>query len=335
MEATEDVRGIQNLTTATQGPAILNSMPIAEPVPDWVEAKQVWGVAWEIHWIGLGVAFSVLALSSVIALLRSNKKRRFGGKPFVIAVNSLLLVLSVSRALYLLLDPYESRQNGIEFPRWLAQLLFNIAFPCLTSAFCLIFLVFLGVAKLQLVSKKLQSTGFLTGVMSLHFGIVLAAEVCVIVEPEAFIPVIMVCHLFFVVWGLLLSVGFIYGGFKVIYQVEKVKKHLRAQRRTSTTKVAKVTLVTSCLGIACSILQLFSLISVYRFYRHHDEVPSSWMWWGFQTCSRLVEIAMVCTISYCIMQPSVRNRHGSSRGPSSAIQEKIISEKNIEGIQYI
>ena len=301
----EKVANLETLTT-TQASSQQTSIPDAEPVPDWQEAKKLWGIAWNIHWIGLGAMFSVLAIASVAALVRSGKRKGFGRKPFVITINSLLLVLAVTRALYLFVDPYESRQNGLKIPRWLAHLLYNIAFPCLTSAFGLIFLIFLRVAKLQLAPKRLQKAGFLIGIISLHFTIVLVAEIIGVIKPDTAIPAIIVCQVFFIIWGLLLSVSFIYAGLKVVHQSRIIKKHLRTQQKTNTSKVAKVTLVTSCLGLACSILQLYSLISVYGFYRDNEQPPSAWKWWAFHTSFRLVEMAMACTIAYCVMQPADR-----------------------------
>ncbi|XP_068721891.1 proline-rich transmembrane protein 3-like [Montipora capricornis] len=294
-----------------------NDIPVGEPVPNFEEAKPLWGVAWEIHWIGLGVAFGLLSVISAIALLRAHKKKRFGRKPYVNAINALLLVLGVTRAVYLLLDPYGSKQNGVKLPMWLAGLLFNISFPCLTSAFCLILYVFLGVAKLQLVSKRLQNARFFGAVISFHFAVVLVGEICMIFAPEVAVIIFIFCHLFFIVWGLVLSASFIYGGLKVICSVKKVSRRLQAQRRTSSSKVAKVTLVTSFLGLSCSILHTYSLLSVYRFYRELDEPPDPWMWWSFHTFSRLIEIGMACNISYCIMQPA----DSAARKRSSTIHE--------------
>lgn len=320
-----------------------NIFPAAEPTPDWNKAKELWGIAWHIHWIGLGVAFSVLAVISVVSLVQTNKHRRVGRKPLAVAINALLLVLGITRALYLFVDPYESRQNGVKMPRWAAQLLYNISFPCLSSAFYLIFLVFLEVAKIQVVSKKLQNARFLVVVVSVHFAIVLFAEVSGIIKPDFAVPFI-VCQLFFTVWGLLLSASFIFGGLKVICRARNVKKQLTMLREkhqerssvkgsqkkigTNASKVAKITLVTSGLGLAWSIIQLYSLIDVYHFYRDTLRPPPPWLWWSFQTCFRLVEIAMACTIVYCVMQPSHRNGASSARRKSTA-RENILSEKGI------
>lgn len=299
-------------------------IPVAgEPVPDWKVAKDLWGIAWEIHWISLGVMFAVLAVSSIISLLRSSKKK-LGRKPYSISINILLLLLGITRAVYLLVDPYGSRQM---LPRWFAGLIFNLSFPCLTSAFCLIFYVFLGVAKFQLVSKRLQNAGVITALILLHFIVVLAAVVCVIFVPEIAVEVYIICHLFFMVWGLILSASFIYCGLKVIRKVKTLARQLQHHSQSSISKIAKVTLVTSTLGLACSILHVYSLFVLYRFFRSNEERPEPWMWWIFQTCFRWIEIAMACTISYCIMQPPKRGSVSTRRNINLASipAEKIIS----------
>lgn len=292
MNHTEDVFKLQRIT--------MNS-PAAEPVPDWAKAKPRLGRMWDVHCIGLGSAFALLAMSSVVSLLLSCKKKRFGRKPYVIAINALLLVLGATRAVYMFLDPYESHQK---LRIWQAQLLFNISFPCLTSAFSLILYVFLSVAKLQLVSKNLQNVRFFIVVITIHFSLVICATILSIFEPSIATIVFVFCHLFFIVWGLVLSVSFIYGGLNIILAMKKTSRSLQTQKRTVASKVAKVTLVTSIFGVACSGLHVYSLFIVYRFYRDDEERPEPWMWWAFQTCFRLIEIAMACNISYCIMQPA-------------------------------
>lgn len=305
-----------------------NKIPQSEPVPDWKEARELWGAAWEFHWIGFGLAFIALAVSSFVALVQANKRKMFGGKPYVVAINSLLLILGITRALYLLIDPYESKQNGIKMPKWVAQFLFNIAFPCLTSSFGLIFLVFLRVAKLQLVSAKLDNARYLIAVILIHFAIVVVADIAAACNYSNVHILFIICQLFFIIWGLLLSATFIYSGLKVIYRAKNVQKQLETQSAANTSKVAKVTIGTSCLGLCISALQLYSLVDVYRFYSDFTD-PPPWSWWVFQTCSRLLEVAMACTIAYSVMKPSTPKRKLTVkqrilRDEKTAIEEGII-----------
>lgn len=299
-------RKIENFTTMVEPTQAVDNMPQSEPTPDWRQGRKSWGIAWELHWIGFGLAFSILAFLSLISLIQARKKRGFGRKPFVITVNALLFAFGVTRASYLLIDPYGSQQNGIEVPWWFLQFLFNIAFPCLTSSFSLIFLAFLEVSKLQLVPTKLQNAYILGSILTFHFAIVLASDFASAFDADIVI-LLLICQVFAIVWGFLLSASFIYGGLKVIYQVRNVEKRLGLQNRANTSKVAKVTIGTSVLGITSSILQLYSLVSVYKFYNDVQE-PDVWIWWTFHTCSRLVEIAMACTLTYSVRRPSEKNR---------------------------
>ena len=68
------------------------------------------------------------------------------------------------------------------------------------------------------------------------------------------------------------------------------------ENSNSTRKVAKITLVSSVLGVACCTLQIYSLFGVYGVYSKAID-PKPWPWWVFQTSFRLVELAMRCTIA--------------------------------------
>ncbi|KAJ7365051.1 hypothetical protein OS493_007693 [Desmophyllum pertusum] len=124
-------------------------------------------------------------------------RKGFGRKPLFIAINSLLLTFGATRAVYLLLDPYESKENGVEDPKRLTLLLFGIAYPCLTFSFSLIHLAFLEVTKIKIGPGKLQNVKFLSGVIVIHFVIVFTAETSSSIKPEtgrAFDRVSVVLH---------------------------------------------------------------------------------------------------------------------------------------------
>ena len=174
---------------------------VAEPRPNWTEATQVWGVAWELHWAGFGAMFSILAVRSFLALVQVKKKKGFGPTPLFVAINCLLVILGATRALYLFLDPYEYGDNGFKSPHWVGQLIYGIALPCLTSSFCLIHLAFLEVSKIQIGLKKLQSVRVLAGVITTHFVVVIIAEVVTAVNAN-FVPFLIVCQVFVILWGI-------------------------------------------------------------------------------------------------------------------------------------
>ncbi|KAJ7365052.1 hypothetical protein OS493_007694 [Desmophyllum pertusum] len=215
------------MSSSTSKPVEQPTDALAEPGPDWPVAKKLWGLAWELHWIGFGVLFGLLSHSLFICSSLVKHRKGFGRKSLFIAINSLLLTFGATRAVYLLLDPYESRENGVEDPKWLTLLLFGIAYPCLTSSFCLIHLAFLEVTKIKVGPSKLQNVKFLSGVIVIHFVIVFSAETSVSIKPELD-ALLIVCQSFFILWGLLLSGSFIYSGCKVINRVENVHEQLNA-----------------------------------------------------------------------------------------------------------
>jgi len=288
----------------------------AEPGPNWPAAKQLWGIAWEFHWAGFGVLFGILAVRSFIALAQVRTRQGFSRKPLYIATNALLLMLGTTRALLMFLDPYSSGDNGVKLPNWFARLLYGITFPCLTSSFCLIHLAFCEVAKVQIGPKKIHSVRFVISVIITHFALEITAAVAIAVRPHL-APLMIVCQSFFILWGFLLSAGFIYSGLKVIHRARRAQRQIGtielrdaatakangARRKERTSKVAKVTFVTSILGFVSCALQIYSMFGVYGLYSRAVN-PSPWPWWVFQTCFRLVEFCMACTIAFSVMQRS-------------------------------
>ena len=193
----------------------------------------------------------------------------------------------------------------------LARLLFGITFPCLTSSFCLIHLAFLEVAKIQIGSKKLQNARFVGGIIIVHFALEITAAITTAVNTDV-VQYLIICQSFFILWGILLSASFIYSGSKVINRAGTLKKQLETielgesvargsgkRSKERTIKVTKITFATSILGFAYCGLQIYSMFGVYGLYNRGVN-PSPWPWWVFQTCFRLVELSMACTIAYSI-----------------------------------
>ena len=324
------------MSNSTSKPVELPTRVMAEPGPDWPVAKRIWGLAWELHWIGFGVLFGLLAIHSFVAIAMVKHRKGFGRKPLFVTINLLLFGLGTTRSVYLLLDPYESRENGVQDPKWLTLLLFGIAYPCLTSAFSLIHLAFLEVTKMQIIPSKLQNVRFLSGVIVLHFTIVFTAETSASIKPELD-PLLIVCQSFFIIWGLLLSGSFIYSGHKVINRVGNVREELnsieRNQRlrnkmaKTTTTKVAKITIGTSFLGLAVCGLNCYSLVGVYGLYSKVVH-PSPWPWLAFQSSFRLVELTMAGTIAYSAMQRDGGKRKTVARVQVQPRNEHVTSKDN-------
>ena len=212
------------MALAASGPRRPTVAP--EPGPEWRVARLQWGLSWPLHWIGLGLAFAFLACRSLLAIIRSpDVNSRFARRNLFYAINWLLVALGTTRSLYLMLDPYESGENIANCPLWVVRPLFGIAFPCLMSAFCLVHVAFLEVAKIKLVSPKLSSIRFISGIILVHFAVVVVSDTTTAIEANR-TELLIVCQSFFVIWGLLNSISFIYSGTRVVVKTRNIRNRI-------------------------------------------------------------------------------------------------------------
>ena len=127
--------------------------PLPEPGPHWEEAKQKWGIAWEVHVYGLGGAFGAVGLYSLLSVMRLWRIPRLLSRGYFFSLNLLMFGLCGSRAVYLLYDSYNS---GGTFPISLDYFLYSFAFPCLSAAFSVLLYALLKATNMQLVSPSVQ-----------------------------------------------------------------------------------------------------------------------------------------------------------------------------------
>lgn len=304
---------------STNSPPISLSTPAAEPGPDWLVARRQWGAFWELHWIGFGIGFALIAIHSVLAILFADKKKAFTRRLLFFAVNFLLMTLGIVRSLYLWIDPYESSENNVQVTLWVNRILFGLGFPCLTSAFCLVHVAFLEVSKIKLGSKKLHSLPFVCSIILFHFAIVFVSDITVALEADKK-ELLIVCQSFFIVWGFVNSFAFLFSGGQILRKSNETRKQLSQINNNATTtnhskgrkgatlKVAKITMVTAILSLACCALQIYSMVGVYGLYSTIVN-PPPWPWYAFQTGFRVVELAMGFTLAYTVVQPSEYGRN--------------------------
>ena len=212
-------------TYTTVRPSTTSHTPVPEPGPDWPVAKLQWGLAWKLHWIGLGLAYAFLACRSLWALILSPNTTGFARKHLYNAINWLLLALGITRSLFLWIDPYESGENIVRCPLWIIRPLFGIAFPCLMSAFCLVHIAFLEVAKVQIGPPKLRRLRFVVSIILVHFAVVIVSDTTTALKADR-TELLVVCQSFFIVWGLLNSINFIYSGSKVVIKARNIRNKI-------------------------------------------------------------------------------------------------------------
>ena len=292
--------------------------PVSEPVPVWGKARETWGWAWELHWAGFGAMFFLLSL---YALLHVSRMVGTGWKPrrlLALFVNCLLVLLGLTRALFLFINPYESDECHVlvACPIILTRILFGIGLPCLTASFSLIHLAFLQVTKLKLYPAKLQSGKFLASVILFHFTLAIVTEVVISLHADGK-ALSIACQSFFIFFSFLLSASYIYSGRKILSCIERSTSQMQRMgklsvgsrkrepsRETARTyrpnvsKLVKITYTSVFLGFSSCALQLYSIFHVYNMYSGQYQAPEPWPWLIFQSLSRVVEFAAGCTMAY-------------------------------------
>ncbi len=217
-------------TTTTSWRQVFPDGPegVPEPIPDWESARRAWSWGWYVHIYGLGSVYLLLALYAGLSMLEFRRRLRI--QQYILVINWTLLILGLSRALFLFIDAYESTGK---LPTPLSRVLYGIAFPCLTSSYSLIQLVFMRITKVNMGSSKLQNYRVLAAIITTHFTIVIVIDVTVAYRNNLK-WLLMLCQSFFITWGLILCFGFVYGGFKMTQfttETQRVLKQLATYQR--------------------------------------------------------------------------------------------------------
>ncbi|XP_031574306.1 proline-rich transmembrane protein 4-like [Actinia tenebrosa] len=298
----------------------------AEPIPEWDTATVTWEWFWDVHWIGLGCLFTILALYSLWSVLNVARESKKRSRVVSIFICSMIFVLGSSRALFLFINPYESPQCHMlsVCPFILTRILFGLGLPCLTAAFSFIQLVFLQVVKLKLYPRKVQNWKFLLTIVMIHFSLALVIEIVVFLYAD-WRSLSLVCQAFFIVFSLVLSTSFIYTGRKIIHRVNQSARQVskmgtrsvnakniakNPSRKPGLSKLVRITFLTAALGFISCALQLYSIFVVYDMYRSTSKrEPEPWPWLVFQTLYRIVELLAGITMGYvCPRQANVQKK---------------------------
>lgn len=291
---------------------------------DWKPEKQVWGIAWDCHYFVIGSFFAIIALYSLISLLRVNTFITLLNTGYYIAINSIILLLCLLRSLYLFYDPYNL--SG-KYPVVLASILPKITLPCLTSSFLFLMLSFLNSTKTQFLSPKFQRPSSLAFVIIFLFSLYLCLEISVCIFHASSIFIIA-GHVLLIVWAKLSSISY-FCVFRRLHH-RALRKQGEMIRLTFTKmhidgaqlpkKLPKPTLGLAVkLLLVSAILQTFiCILTPFGMVIFQVIIPSvllndPWVWWGYQLTCRILELLLTATISFIATQPQKHFEIGDNR----------------------
>ena len=312
--------------------------PEGEPLPEWHIAKQTWGAAWEMHWIGMAVLFAIASIIALFFLRRIYKKKRKQQTmaKFALTVTFIIALFTTSRFLYLVINPYESREclfGERKCPLFVSRFLFSIGMPSLSSAYFLLHLALLDVVKMKKLNNftKLQNWWFLGGIVSFNHLLACTADLVVAYVTSAGL-FLAICQGYFIIFSGCLVAAFVYSGVKIYRTNRDTKTQVykmsvrhpgdtTKQKLTSgggnVKKVLRLTIATAVLGAIFLALQIYALAVVYVEAAANVKYPKPWPWLIYQFIYRFVELSLAScvlyNISYIPRKGRTVNRQGTYR----------------------
>ena len=186
-------------------------IPFVEPIPNWHEARVIWGPWWQVHIYLTASLFLLLALYCLInvvyicRLWAKSRALNIQQAGYFVSIHILMIIFSGERALFMLLDAYNIK--GTLAPV-VAYLFISIGLPCMTASFYLIFVAFMKATRLKLPGRSLFSLKALVGIILGHFVVSIALDIAAGFTLQA-LYLLVICQSIFIVWGYILSVVYV------------------------------------------------------------------------------------------------------------------------------
>ena len=281
---------------------------MAEPVPDWNIAKQEWGIALEVHVYLVGGLYLVLAFHSLVCLIRLWQWQNLQSRAYFIWLHIILLVLGTGRALYFFVDGYNFNDT---FPTEIAYMMLSVGFPCLTSAFTLMWLSLLRALQMEAVLPNIQHPASLavTVVSQILFSVVTDIVVAHVASTRV---MLIVCEAVLMGWGVILFVCYLYLTRRLysaaIWRHKQTVRYMEATDSTWSPNKKKASphlpyvsvivmmLIAAVTGLLLVCVHTYGLIKVYNLFSLQR--PKPWPWWAFMLSARVLELIMCFLITF-------------------------------------
>ncbi|XP_033881466.3 proline-rich transmembrane protein 4-like isoform X2 [Acipenser ruthenus] len=275
---------------------------------DWNSAMATWGIAWEAHVYGVGSLFSLVVFLSALSLL-CLPFRCPSGYSYFVTIDVFLLIIGSSRTFSMFYDAYNHQDK---LAATAVVLLYEVPFPCLTSAFGIVFLLLSMRSRMQLSYSIFQHPCFLTIVVFLHFSSSLGS--ILVVQLFSQLP-----WLFFVSQGVFVALTafmsilyfifycYVRADAKHIYHLNNTSPPIERHNRCPFAdlkewdKAAMTAAFSALFALLCAALQLYAMLHALGF--GGMEVFHPWPWWAFHLSCRICEVGMCLTLALIVMYP--------------------------------
>ncbi|XP_068084393.1 uncharacterized protein [Anabrus simplex] len=196
----------QGSVPVRHGPA--GTVLLLTPSLDSIKKELKWGFL--LHTYGFACLFFILAFYAFFSIL--NLRSLISARPFMSTINGFICLLGASRAGCLFIDPYNLKET---MPKVIGSVMWDVGFPCVSSAFCLIQLAFLQLTQLKLGPEKMRRKSCLSLIITAHFSFTIGADIVVSFQDHTLVLKYAV-QTVFLFWGIFLCCTFLYGGYRVM-----------------------------------------------------------------------------------------------------------------------
>ncbi|XP_015601298.1 uncharacterized protein LOC107270635 isoform X3 [Cephus cinctus] len=239
-------RGV-NTTTSSTGQNCISNSSSSESLdkflitaPSWFDANQELRWIFLLHTYGFACLFFVLSFYTFFSIL--NLRSLISSRPFMSTINIFLCLLGASRSGCLFIDPYNLKET---MPRVMGSIMWDIGFPCITSAFCLIQLAFLQLTQLKFGPEKIQKESCLSLVITSHFSCIIASDVALAFHNHYIAKYVV--QTVFLIWSILLYLTFLHAGYKVMHLLRTMPNSMLTRDNShANQKAQSITRVSKC-----------------------------------------------------------------------------------------
>jgi len=268
------------MTTAAIKPTTVEPNPSVQDhlVPSETSFDSSRRAAWSIQVYGASALFALLGLFALSNLLRlRTSSRRLLSTSHCLSIQLLVLFLAITRSIHLLYDAYNHRRL---LPSALAFCIFNVAFPCLSSALAVLLLGILKATKLQVMPRILVKPALWAALVAFHFALGLSIDI-VVGSVGGLFSLHLASQAYFVLWSLALSLGY----FAAFGPAVRAAESLQAETmRTTLTalhihgagttlprqmpqptllRAVRITLAATILALLVAAFQLYGMFGIY------------------------------------------------------------------------
>lgn len=284
-------RGISTRTSA-EPEEIPETNP--EPRPVWSAAIRTWGKTWDLHIYLFSVVYILIAVTSAVGLV-DDVLAGHRIKGLKLALYLSLLFFCFSRAIILLVDPYSSSGTLDPFSVYIT---WSMGFPCVLTALGLLLLVFIDATDMTNVTPpRFQKLSTALGVMVINAIVVVVTDIIFLLIQKLFV-LIIICHLYFVFFGVILTIGF----FRVGFQLSS-NSAASLYGDTGLQRLRFLVFITAVLNLLFIGTQVYSAVLNFSL---HSDVPGAWPWYAVQTTLRALEVSMCVVMLFIAFNNRVK-----------------------------